>query len=72
MDISSLIIEAANKVGMDQQTARDLHRELCMNDSLPERYVAEAVSQAINLYAQADGIINRLAALANPSGNLDI
>lgn len=70
MDISSLIIEAADKIGMDQQTARDLHSALCADDSLAARYAAELVSQAINLYSQADNIIQRLASLADPSGNL--
>jgi hypothetical protein len=72
MTIYDEIIEAAEKNGMDWQTARDLHSALCKADTPATRFAAEMVMQAMDHYRQADKMMCRLAVLSSPDGNLDL
>lgn len=72
MDISEAIIEASEKIGMDRETALDLYKTLCKENTLASRYAANSLIKAIALYGEADDIMKQLAALADRSGNLDL
>lgn len=69
MTTTEIIAEAAAKVGLDYDTARDLHRALCRNADpaapfAAAPFAAELLLQAIDHYAAADRIMHRLAVLA--------
>jgi hypothetical protein len=64
-DVNFLIREAAEKIGFDAQTAKDLHSDLCRCDSHAAAYAAMAVQRALKLYVEADAVMRELGCLAN-------
>lgn len=65
MTTAELTAEAAAKVGLDYDTARDLHRRLCDRDHPTAALAAELLLQAIDHYAAGDRIVRRIADLTN-------
>jgi|PlaIllAssembly_1097288.scaffolds.fasta_scaffold977431_3 hypothetical protein len=67
MSMNQQITEAAEKIGMDYQAARDLHSYLCRSAEPGAQFAAVQVERAVRLYAEADALMKLLGTLAVPT-----